>query len=94
MLTRRELARFLNADLDRRFVPASRSECPVASYLTAQTGVEWLVSSLNCVPQQEGYKEFRPPRWAQEFIRNLDRKFTRRKSFSAEDAMVVLAEVL
>lgn len=94
MLTQRELYRFLGADLSRRFVPASRSDCPVAAYLKATTGAEWLVSSLNCVPQAEGIKEFRPPRWAQEFIRNLDKKFTKRKSFSAEDALIVLTEVV
>lgn len=93
-LNRTDLYRFLDVDRSRRFPSASRSECPVAVLLQEATGSPWLVSALNCVPEVEGIKEFRPPRWAQEFIRNLDRKFSRRKSFSAEDALIVLAEVI
>lgn len=93
-LNKTELYAFLDSDRERRFPSASRSECPVAALLEERTGAPWLVSSLNCVPTTEGLKEFRPPAWAQKFIRNLDKKFTRRKSFSAEDALIVLAEVV
>lgn len=93
-INKTDLYAFLDRDHERRFPSASRSECPVAALLEEKTGSGWFVSSLNCVPQIEGIKEFRPPRWAQDFIRNLDKKFTRRKSFSAEDALIVLAEVL
>ena len=70
--------------------------CPVATFLDEITHREWHVSPLACVPQVDtGVEEyeFRTPKWAREFIHNLDRHFGRKPVVvTGGDALYILEE--
>jgi len=80
------------------FVTRDSNLCPVATYLSDQTRREWNVSPLACLPQVdtevEGH-EFRPPRWARDFIHALDSYFgTKPKRITGNEALYVLDEAV
>lgn len=79
-------------------------ECPVATYLTGTTNRVWHASPLACVPQVDPEPgedkfdlnhEFRPPRWAVDFIYALDARFGRHMvAVTGNDALDVLEEAV
>jgi hypothetical protein len=83
---------------DLAFTIRTANACPVASYLEEQTRREWHVSALACVPQVDaevGEHEFRPPRWARDFIHHFDSYFgTKPRAVTGEEALYVLNEVV
>lgn len=96
-LSRRAFTLFL-AERVNRVVGKTRDihECPVANFLGDVTRREWHTSALACVPQVNAEvedHEFRTPKWAKEFIHNLDRHFGRRsRDVTGEEALYVLNE--
>lgn len=71
-------------------------ECPVALYLSFLTNREWHASGLACVPQVRSEvesHEFKTPKWARDFIHNLDRHMGPDVvSVTGDEALYVLEE--
>jgi hypothetical protein len=104
-LTRDAFSRFL-AEREDQVVGLSRHsrQCPVSTFLEHVTNRTWHTSPLNCVPQVDAEPgedqlrlrhEFKPPRWARDFIYALDGQYARGvvAEVTGRDALYVLNEV-
>lgn len=78
-------------------------ECPVATHLEKLTNRTWNVSALACVPQVTAESdedqfdlrhEFKPPRWARDFIRALDKHYLGWIEVTGNQALYVLDEAV
>jgi hypothetical protein len=71
-------------------------QCPIATYLTFLTNRTWHASALACVPlvrAEVGDHEFKTPKWAKEYIYNLDRHYGRNPHLiTGEEALYILRE--
>lgn len=104
-LKRPEFRQYLAAHKDEVVgVTRDSQACPISSFLADETRRTWNVSTLACVPQVDAESgedqfnlnhEFRPPRWARDFIFAVDYYFGRKHvSITGADALYVLDEAV
>lgn len=68
--------------------------CPLATYLERETGEEWAVNVYNFENRLSSPtpKHLSTPKWAVDFIHNLDRNWSKPHRVIGEEALFILDE--